>query len=90
MKKYTLYIGSDNETKIISLKFALDIISEYFNGFTYSQVKGYWNAEQEDTLKVEIATQEPKEKILALCAELKKHLKQESIMIDNAGIVDFV
>lgn len=80
-KKYTLYIGSNNETKILNVPYALDIISVYYKSFTYSKVLGYWRGDTEDTLRVEIATTDPEQNIKMLCSELKQLLKQQAIML---------
>lgn len=81
LKKYTLYIGSNNETKKLNIPYAVDIISVRYKGFTYGIVKGYWRGELEDTLRVEIATVDSQETISKLCSELKQLLKQDAIML---------
>lgn len=90
MKKYTLYIGSNNETGELEYKKAKEIITSYFKGYTTSLVKGMWEGKEEDTLKVEIATLEPEGKVRDLCIQLKNELQQDSIMLDINGEVDFI
>lgn len=85
MYKFTLYIGSDNESKVLSLNEALTTVSEYFAGFNYSQLKGYWKGEKEDTLKVEvIGNEEDKSRINAMVSKLKRVLKQDCIILETA------
>ena len=89
-KKYTLFIGSNNETGLLEQDKIIDTVKTFVDGFTFSAVKGYWKAKQEDTLKVEISTPKAYEAVLSLCRELKSNLKQDSIMLETSGSVDFV
>lgn len=83
MRKYILYIGSNNETKVLESDKANTIVSKYYDGFTTSQVTGYWKGSKEDTLKVEIVSEkEEQDTIATLCEDIKRELQQEAVMVD--------
>jgi len=83
MKKYTLFIGSDNITGELRMETALEIVEKFFDGFTFSIVFGVWKGKREDTLKVEIVSENDiKFKIANLCHELKTELRQEAILVE--------
>jgi hypothetical protein len=76
--QYTkLYIGSNNETKELEL----DKITEYLNnqleGYTIIKTIGYYNGKAEESCIIEIYGSYN----LAIVGELKKILKQDSILV---------
>ena len=75
---YKLYIGSNNQTKKLEKKRAVDITSLYFEGFSVSQILGYWQGKAEKTLLIEIETIE-KSKVLQLTKQLAKDLQQQAV-----------
>jgi len=81
--KYYIYIGSNNETYELEKTVAINKISEYFEGFTAYEVLGYWKGSEEKTLKVEIISEESELKVVRLCKELKKLLKQDAILLEK-------
>lgn len=81
MKKYTLFIGSNNVTDTLEMEKALEIVEQFFDSFTFSIVFGVWKGKREDTLKVEIVTGNGF-KIPTLCQKLKIELKQEAILVE--------
>lgn len=83
MIKYYIYIGSNNETHKLEASRSIDIISRYFEGFTAYEVIGYWRGSKENTLKVEVASDEGSTKVIRLCKELKKELQQEAILLEQ-------
>lgn len=83
MIKHYIYIGSNNDTKQLERDKAIEIINEYFEGFTAYEVVGFWKGQQEKTLKVEIISDEADTKIIRLCKELKTELKQEAILLEK-------
>lgn len=90
MKKYTLYIGSNNKTKILNIPYAVNIVAVRYRNFSYYPIKGYYNGELEDTLAVVICTTDAKDIIIKLCSELKQLLKQQAIMlIESNDIITF-
>jgi len=86
MIMYTLYIGSNNITGVLEKEKAITIISQYFNGFSYYEIDGYWLGKRENTLKVEIITND-NEMIILLCNTLKTRLEQDSILETYINII---
>lgn len=87
---YTLYIGSNNESGVLEVIKAIEIIEKYFEGFTWWTAKGMWKGTSENTLVVQIVIDDLV--LVGQCIdELKKELKQDSIMvIDHNVKVSFV
>jgi len=54
MKKYFLYIGSNNETHELEADRACEIIAKAFEGFSVYEIVGYWKGSKEKTPKVDI------------------------------------
>jgi hypothetical protein len=86
---YKIYIGSNNETKKLEDKKAIQIASTYFNGFTCQTASGFWKGMQEKTLVLEIETDD-KKKVIELAEKLKTELYQEAIAIAKIGKMQFV
>lgn len=84
MKKAILFIGSNNATHKLETSKACDIISKYHDGFTATEVVGYWMGARERTLRVEIATEQEEERLIDLCEELRDELEQQAVMLEIA------
>ena len=56
------------------------LTSDYFESFTVIETKGYWQGKRENSLIIEIET-ENKEKVLNLANILKQYLDQESVLV---------
>lgn len=82
MQKAFFYIGSSNTTKQLEIEKIEDIISNHFDGFTASEVIGYWKRSKERTLKVEVITSETPENLARIGRELKTKLEQESVLLE--------
>lgn len=82
MKKATLFIGSNNATHELETDKALAIVSEEFDGFTTSEIVGYWKGQRERTLKIEIVTEEADAVLVRLCKTLRVALEQEAVMLE--------
>ena len=82
MKKVFYYIGSNNTTKELEIEKITGIISAHFDGFTASEVIGYWKGSRERTLKVEIITEETDTALARIGKELKTKLEQESVLME--------
>ena len=82
MQKAFYYVGSNNETKQLEIEKIEEIVSAHFDGFTASEVIGYWKRSKERTLKIEIITSESAEKLAKICKELKIKLNQESVLLE--------
>lgn len=85
MKKYFLYIGSNNQTHELESAKACEIIAKAFEGFSVYEIIGYWKGSQEKTLKVEIVSDESGSdtKISKITKELAKELQQDAIMVES-------
>lgn len=87
---FKLYIGSNNQTKKLEKKRAVDITSSYFEGFSVSQILGFWKGKAEKTLLIEIETLE-KSKIIELSKKLARELKQQAIgVIETSEKMQFL
>lgn len=87
---YTLYIGSNNETGVLEKNKAIEIIANYYKGFSCYEVDGYWQGKAEKALKVEIITENTESEnnfIDKLCKELKDELQQDSILKTYTNII---
>ena len=78
MKKYTIYIGSNNDTGVLEYTKAFEVLEKYFDGYTYTFCKGVWHGKHENTLRVEICAEHVTG---TLIKKLKSVLKQDSIML---------
>lgn len=75
-------MGHNNTTKELEINKIEKIISGHFEGFTASEVTGYWRGEKERTLKVEIVTEESDTALTKIAKELKEKLDQESVLME--------
>ena len=82
MQKVYYYIGSNNTTKQLELEKIEAIVSAHFDGFTASEVVGYWKGSKEKTLKVEVITEESPAILAKIGKELKEKLEQESVLME--------
>ena len=87
---YKLYIGSNNKTKKLESQKAIKTVSLYFDGFSVSQILGYWQGQAEKTLLIEIETIE-KSKIIALSKKLSRELQQQAIgVVETSQKMEFI
>lgn len=82
MQKVFYYIGSNNKTKELEQEKIEAIVSAHFEGFTASEVVGYWRGSKERTLKIEVITSEAPAKLAKIGKELKNKLEQESVLME--------
>ncbi len=85
MKKYFLYIGSNNVTHELEADWACEIIAKMFEDFSVYEIVGYWKGSREKTLKVEIVSDETGSdtKIIEISKILAKELQQDAIMVET-------
>lgn len=87
---FKLYIGSNNRTKKLESKKAIKTVSLYFDGFSVSQILGYWQGQAEKTLLIEIETIE-KTKIIDLSKKLARELQQQAIgVVETSQKMEFI
>ena len=91
MKTFRLYIGSNNETGELEDKKAERVVAKRFEGFTTIKrgVTGHWKGSKENTMVVEIATDEEDE-LKKTVEELKEELKQEAVGVTTIGEMQFI
>jgi hypothetical protein len=82
MQKVFYYIGHNNKTKELEVQKIEEIVSAHFDGFTTSEVVGYWKGAKERTLKIEVITDEKPSILARIGKELKTKLEQESVLME--------
>jgi hypothetical protein len=91
MQKVFYYVGSNNKTGKLEIKKIEELLSQFFEGFTTYEVVGHWKGQRERTLKIEIVTDLPATKLVAVAKELKTALDQEAVLMEiiesNAAFV---
>lgn len=82
MQKAVYYIGANNETHELEVEKITEVISGTFDGFTASEVVGYWKGSKERSLRVEVVTDEEPAVLARVAKELAQQLNQESVMLE--------
>lgn len=82
MQKVFYYVGSNNTTKELESSKIEAIVAGHFDGFTESEVTGYWKGNKERTLKIEVITDKTAGELARIAKELKKELNQESVLME--------
>ena len=59
------------------------IIGKYFEGFTLVKSKGFWRLQKEDSLIIEIVTDDTDALISQLAREIKTANSQEAVLIQK-------
>lgn len=82
--KLILLVGSNNETKELEIDKLCEIASTYVEDFTVSRTLGYWQGEPEQSVKLEIITNEVYYLDLGknLARSICKHLRQDAVMLE--------
>ena len=85
---YNLYIGANNETKMLELDKIIETTTKRFKGFTVIPAIGFWEGKEENSAVLVIETEDGKG-INELVEELKEVLGQESIGAQVANPIEF-
>lgn len=88
MQTYTIYVGSNNETKQLELDQIRSIASKRHDGFTLYTATGYWLGSQEETAVLVI--HDDPIKINMTITDLKLDLDQDAIGYQVAPTMHFV
>lgn len=84
MNIYKLYCGRNipaSEKKVTDKEISQFLENQkYFDGFTIWNSTGYWKGEREDTIVIEIVTDDTKS-VYSLAKDYKSKFNQESVMI---------
>ena len=59
------------------------IVSKYFEGFTLIKSEGYWRLQKENSLIIEIVTDDTDKLINDMAGEIKKANNQEAVLIQK-------
>lgn len=76
------YVGANNTTHLLEIDKITATVAASFEGFTATEVIGYWRGERERTLKIEVATDKPDSDLVKIGKELRHALDQESVMLE--------
>jgi len=82
MQKVYYYIGHNNKTKELEIEKIEKLVSNHFDGFTASEVVGYWKGAKEQTLKIEVITDQNPVELERIGKELRDKLEQESVLME--------
>lgn len=88
MQTFTIYVGSNNDTKQLELDRINAIASGNHDGFTLYTATGHWLGTEEATA-VLIIHDDPA-KIMATINTLKKELHQDAIAFQEVPTLQFV
>lgn len=76
--KYTkIYIGSNNDTKVLEIEKIKEVMLQSNSGYTLILASGFWEGIAEDTAIIEIYG----DYNTGIIPELKTQLKQDSILV---------
>lgn len=86
-EQFNIYIGANNDTNDLETDLIVKTIKKSINAFSFYEINGVYTFDNgktivEKSLKVEILGQK-RDLILKLVKNLKKLLKQESIMVQT-------
>ena len=74
---YRIFTENKNQEELEKLA------TKYFEGFTIVKGEGFWRLQKENSLIIEIVTEEPKARINKLAQDIKKINKQEAVLIQQ-------
>lgn len=80
--KYSIYIGSNNKTKKLEKAKIHRIINKFYDGYSATEIRGYWKGIPEETMKIEILDGNDK-KIKEMASILGEELHQEAVLVEK-------
>jgi hypothetical protein len=86
---YKLYIGSDNKTGRVNMKRLTAVLDKYFPGYTIIKASGRWESVNEQSVIVEITTDNYK-LIMESIRDLLKQLDQRAIGLGKDPAINFI
>lgn len=91
MNKVTLYVGANNQTKIVEVSKMQKVLDKYFMGYTIIPCRGRWQGTNEKSVQVQIFDDKYKvDDIVGKVRELKTVLVQDVILADINNEVHFI
>ena len=82
MKKAIYYIGWNNETHELEMDKIEKTLNAHFEGYSASEIIGYWKGSKERTLQVQVVTDSSDTELAKTAKELCKVLKQDAVMLE--------
>ena len=79
---YLFYIGQNNATRKLETRKIERVFNAYVDGYTLQKARGYWKGESEKNAIVSVIGLS-KAKALRIAKELKRELKQQSVLIEK-------
>lgn len=74
---YRIFTEDVNREKIEA------ILTKYYPGFTITKAKGYWRLQKEDSLIIEIVTEDTDTTIKQIAGEIKTENNQQAVLIQK-------
>lgn len=74
---YRIFTEDLNQDKIEQ------IVARYFPGFTIHKAEGFWRLQKEDSLIIEIVTEDDDAKVKAIATEIKQANSQEAVLVQK-------
>ncbi len=74
---YRIFTENQNEVEIEK------IVNKFYPGFTVVKGEGFWRMQKEDSLIIEIVTQDEDTKINTVAQEIKELNKQEAVLVQK-------
>jgi len=74
---YRIFTEDVNQDKIEQ------IVTKHFPGFTIHKAEGFWRLQKENSLIIEIMTEDNDAKIKAIAGEIKRTNKQETVLVQK-------
>ena len=59
------------------------LVGEYFDGFTLIKSQGFWRLQKENSLIIEVITEDTQSKLEMLCRDIKLLNRQESVILQK-------
>ena len=59
------------------------IINKYYEGYTLYKAEGFWRLQKENSLIIEIITEDPAAKVNKIAKEIKAKNKQQAVLVQK-------
>jgi len=57
------------------------LVTKYYPGFTIIKAQGFWRLQPENSLIIEIVSEDQRDKVEKLCRDIKEANQQESVLL---------
>lgn len=86
---YNLFIGSNNQTKMLEIEKIREILDERHEGYTITRTQGAWHKERENSCTVLLQV-EHKGQAVMTAQILRKALQQDAVGLQAVPELEFV